>query len=83
MADTFQNEVPTLRINLKLAIQTDGTQRTVQLPIEPLSISGFSNGKESWFFPRSDKRDVNQNNFDRVLCEFSCEINLIVQNTLT
>ena len=33
MADTFQNEVPKARINLKLALHTGGAQKKVELPL--------------------------------------------------
>ncbi|MDU2715269.1 MAG: type VI secretion system contractile sheath small subunit [Klebsiella michiganensis] len=34
MADTFQNEVPKARINLKLALHTGGAQKKVELPVQ-------------------------------------------------
>lgn len=46
MADTFQNEVPKARINLKLALHTGGVQKKVELPLKFLAIGDFSNGKE-------------------------------------
>ncbi|EPY0734774.1 TPA: type VI secretion system contractile sheath small subunit, partial [Klebsiella quasipneumoniae subsp. quasipneumoniae] len=34
MADTFQNEVPKARINLKLSLHTGGVQKKVELPLK-------------------------------------------------
>lgn len=82
MADTFQNEVPKARINLKLALHTGGVQKKVELPLKLLAIGDFSNGKEDRPLSERAKINVNKNNFNSVLSEFSPEISLTVQNTL-
>ncbi len=46
MADTFQNEVPRARINLKLSLHTGGAQKKVELPLKLLTIGDFSHVKE-------------------------------------
>ncbi|HCR0169558.1 TPA: type VI secretion system contractile sheath small subunit, partial [Enterobacter hormaechei] len=46
MADSFQNEVPKARINLKLALHTGGAQKKIELPLKLLTLGDFSNGKE-------------------------------------
>ncbi|MCT8151335.1 type VI secretion system contractile sheath small subunit, partial [Klebsiella aerogenes] len=46
MADSFQNEVPKARINLKLSLHTGGAQKKVELPLKLLTVGDFSNGKE-------------------------------------
>ncbi|AXF58942.1 type VI secretion system contractile sheath small subunit [Leclercia sp. W6] len=83
MADSFQNEVPKARINLKLALHTGGAQKKVELPLKILTVGDFSNGKETRVLSEREKINVNKNNFDSVLSEFNPEINLSVQNTLT
>ncbi|MCE9983037.1 type VI secretion system contractile sheath small subunit [Leclercia adecarboxylata] len=82
MADTFQNEVPKARINLKLALHTGGAQKKVELPLKLLTVGDFSNGKENRPLSERKKVNINKNNFDSVLSEFNPEINLAVQNTL-
>lgn len=47
MADSFQNEVPKARINLRLALHTGGAQKKVELPLKLLTVGDFSNGKET------------------------------------
>ncbi|EMB0674096.1 type VI secretion system contractile sheath small subunit, partial [Enterobacter hormaechei] len=37
MADSFQNEVPKARINLKLALHAGGAQKKVELPLKLLT----------------------------------------------
>ncbi|MCM7511768.1 type VI secretion system contractile sheath small subunit [Enterobacter hormaechei] len=82
MADSFQNEVPKARINLKLALHTGGTQKKVELPLKLLTVGDFSNGKESRSLSEREKVNVNKNNFNSVLSEFNPEVNLLVQNTM-
>ncbi|WP_313079770.1 type VI secretion system contractile sheath small subunit [Atlantibacter sp.] len=82
MADTFQNEVPKARINLKLALHTGGAQKKVELPLKLLTVGDFSNGKETRPLSEREKINVNKNNFDSVLSEFNPEVNLTVPNML-
>ncbi|MCV2511670.1 type VI secretion system contractile sheath small subunit [Leclercia pneumoniae] len=82
MADTFQNEVPKARINLKLSLHTGGAQKKVELPLKLLAMGDFSNGKESRPLSEREKINVNKNNFNSVLSEFNPEVNLSVKNTL-
>lgn len=83
MADTFQNEVPKARINLKLSLHTGGAQKKVELPLKLLTVGDFSNGKENRPLSEREKINVNKNNFNSVLSEFNPEVNLSVKNTLT
>ncbi|MEB7922649.1 type VI secretion system contractile sheath small subunit [Atlantibacter hermannii] len=82
MADTFQNEVPKARINLKLSLHTGGAQKKAELPLKLLTVVDFSNGKESRPLSEREKINVNKNNFNSVLSEFNPVVNLTVQNTL-
>ena len=82
MADTFQNEVPKARINLKLSLHTGGAQKKVELPLKLLTVGDFSNGKESRPLSEREKINVNKNNFNSVLSEFNPVVNFTVQNTL-
>ena len=82
MADTFQNEVPEARINLKLSLHTGGAQKKVELPLKLLAVGDFSNGKESRPLSEREKFNVNKSNFNSVLSEFNPVVNLTVQNTL-
>lgn len=83
MADTFQNEVPKARINLKLSLHTGGAQKKIELPLKLLTMGDFSNGKESQPLSEREKINVNKNNFNSVLSEFNPEVNLSVKNTLS
>ncbi|WP_336286624.1 type VI secretion system contractile sheath small subunit [Cronobacter dublinensis] len=82
MADSFQNEVPKARINLKLALHTGGAQKKVELPLKLLTVGDFSNGRESRPLSEREKINVNKNNFNSILSEFNPEVSLAVPNTL-
>ncbi|MGK3144543.1 type VI secretion system contractile sheath small subunit, partial [Pantoea sp. C2G6] len=82
MADSFQNEVPKARINLKLDLHTGGASKKTELPLKLLVAGDFSNGQASDSISERDKVNVNKINFDAVLSEYSPKVNLSVKNTL-
>jgi type VI secretion system protein ImpB len=81
MADSFQNEVPKARINLKLDLHT-GAQVKKRTPLKLLLAGDFSHGQAS--APLSERKKVNlhKNNLDAVLADYSPTVNLTVKNTL-
>ncbi|KAA1175371.1 type VI secretion system contractile sheath small subunit [Photorhabdus heterorhabditis] len=82
MAASFQNEVPKARINIKLDLHTGGAQKKVELPLKLLVMGDYSNGQEQRPLLEREKVNINKNNFDSVLTEFSPAVNLTVENTL-
>lgn len=82
MADSFQNEVPKARINLKLDLHTGGERKKTELPLKLLIAGDFSNGKETTPLSERNKVNISKNNFDSVLSEYSPKVNLTVKNTL-
>ncbi|UYU33852.1 type VI secretion system contractile sheath small subunit [Siccibacter colletis] len=82
MSESFQNEVPKARINLRLDLHTGGAQKKIELPLKLLVTGDFSNGEESRPLSERKKFDINKNNFNSVLSEFSPAVNLTVKNTL-
>lgn len=82
MSDSFQNEIPKARVNLKLSLHTGGAQKKVELPLKLLVTGDFSNGEDQRPLSEREKIDVNKNNFDNVLSEFSPSVKLTVENTL-
>ena len=82
MSDSFQSEVPKARINLKLDLHTGGATKKTELPLKLLVAGAFSNGQEDASLSERGKVNINKNNFDAVLSEYSPKINLTVKNTL-
>ena len=81
-SNSFQNEVPKARINIKLDLHTGGAQKKVELPLKLMVMGNYSNGKEQRPLSERSKANINKNNFDSVLAEFSPALNLAVENTL-
>jgi type VI secretion system protein ImpB len=81
-SSSFQNEVPKARVNIKLDLHTGGAQKKVELPLKLMVMGDYSNGREQSPLSERDKVDINKNNFDNVLAEFSPNLKLAVENTL-
>lgn len=81
-SNSFQNEVPKARINIKLDLHTGGAQKKVELPLKLMVLGDYSNGKEQRPLSERSKVDINKNNFNSVLSEFSPALKLTVENTL-
>ena len=82
MADSFQNEVPKARINLRLDLHTGGAGKKTELPLKLLVAGDFSHGRQSAPLSERKKVNLNKNNFDAVLSEYSPQVSLTVKNTL-
>ena len=82
MSDSFQNEVPKARVNIKLDLHTGGAQKKVELPLKLLAIGDYSNGQDKRVLSEREKVNINKNNFNSVLAELSPSLNLTVKNTL-
>ena len=82
VSNSFQNEVPRARVNIKLDLHTGGAQKKVELPLKLMVMGDYSNGKEQRPLSERSKVGINKNNFDSVLAEFSPSLKLAVENTL-
>ena len=83
MSNSFQNEIPKARVNIKLDLHTGGAQKKVELPLKLMVMGDYSNGKENRPLSEREKVNINKNNFNSVLAEFSPSLNQTVENTLT
>ncbi|WP_026079091.1 type VI secretion system contractile sheath small subunit [Pseudomonas nitroreducens] len=81
-SDSFQNEVPKARVNIKLDLHTGGAQKKVELPLKLLMMGDYSNGRENRPLSERSKVNINKNNFNSVLSEFHPSLKLAVPNTL-
>lgn len=79
---SYQSEIPKARINLKLDLHTGGASKKTELPLKLLIAGDYSNGAEQRSVSEREKVNINKNNFDSVLAEFSPSVNLAVENTL-
>jgi type VI secretion system protein ImpB len=81
-SNSFQNEVPKARVNIKLDLHTGGAQKKVELPLKLMVMGDYSNGREQRALSARKKVGINKNNFDSVLAEFFPALKLSVANTL-
>lgn len=82
MSESFQNEVPKARINLKLDLHTGGAQKKVELPLKLLVMGDYSNGRDARPLAERAKVNINKNNFDAVLSDHAPTARIAVENTL-
>ncbi|GLZ89303.1 type VI secretion system-associated protein [Metapseudomonas resinovorans] len=81
-SNSFQNEVPKSRVNIKLDLHTGGAQRKVELPLKLMLMGDYSNGRETRPLSERSKVNIDKSNFDSVLAEFAPSLKLAVENTL-
>lgn len=82
MSDSYQNEIPKARINIKLDLHTGGAKKKVELPLKLLVTGDFSHGQEDRALSEREKVNVNKQNFNSVLAEFAPAIRFSVPDTL-
>lgn len=82
MSNSFQNEIPKARVNIKLDVHTGGAQKKMELPLKLVVMGDYSNGKETRPLSERKKVNINKNNFNSVLADYSPSVNLTVTNTL-
>ncbi len=82
MAESFQNEVPKARVNIKLDLHTGGAQKKVELPLKLLVMGDYSNGRETRALAEREKVAINKNNFNSVLADFNPKARIAVESTL-
>ncbi|ELE9456956.1 type VI secretion system contractile sheath small subunit [Salmonella enterica] len=82
MSQSFQNDVPKARVNLRLDLHTGSAQKKAELPLKLLVAGSLSDGREQRPVSEREKIDINKSNVDSVLAEFSPSVNLTVENTL-
>ncbi|MGQ6547520.1 type VI secretion system contractile sheath small subunit [Serratia sp. JSRIV001] len=82
MNNSYQNEVPKARVNIKLDLHVGGAQKKIELPLKLLAVGDYSNGQEHRPLSERSKIDVNKNNFDSILKELQPTLALSVPDTL-
>ena len=82
MAESFQNEVPKARVNIKLDLHTGGASKKVELPLKLLVMGDYSNGQNTLALGERTKVSVNKNNFNSVLADLNPKAKISVANTL-
>lgn len=81
-SESFQNEVPKARVNIKLDLHTGGAQKKVELPLKLMVMGDYSNGREQRPLSEREKINIDKNNFNSVLADYRPSVKLVVPNTL-
>jgi len=82
--ESFQNEIPPARINIKFVKKTDGAQKELELPLK-LLVTGDFTGRPAAAGETLAKRKkvpINKDNFKAVMKEQNLAVRLNVKNTI-
>jgi type VI secretion system protein ImpB len=79
---SFQNEIPTARINIQLSVDTGGAQKKVELPLKLLVMGDFSRKEDNSRISEREKINVDKNNFDSVMESMDLSVQMSVENRL-
>lgn len=80
MPDSFQNEVPKARVNIKLDLHTGGAIKKVELPLKLVAMGDYSNGKTQLPLSEREKININKHNFNNVLGELNPVANFSIEH---
>lgn len=82
MADSFQNEIPKARVNITLDVETGGARKKLELPLKMLALGDFSGGKTKGRVADRERININKENLEQVLKDFSPETKFSVDNAI-
>ena len=82
MADSFQNEIPKARVNITLDVETGGARKKLELPLKMLAMGDFSGGKTKGRVAERERININKENVEQVLKDFSPEAKFSVDNVI-
>ncbi|QIT27718.1 type VI secretion system contractile sheath small subunit [Raoultella terrigena] len=82
MTESFQNGLPNSRVNIRFYFSTCRTIKKIELPLRLMVAADLSNGLLTAALSVYEKGNVNNNNFNAILSEYSQKGNLTVKNSL-
>jgi type VI secretion system protein ImpB len=82
--ESFQNEIPPARVNIKFVKKTDGAQKEVELPLKLLVLGDFTGreAKPGETLAQRKKINVNKDNFRAVMKDQNLAVRLNVPNKI-
>lgn len=83
MAGSFQNEIPSARINLKLDVGKGNAKKKTELPLKMLVMGDFSMQQTGERVVEREKISVDKNNFTQVMESMNLKLNYAVPNKLS
>lgn len=82
MRKSLQNEIPKSRVNIQLDLDTGSGVEKKELPMKLLVLGDFSRGKTIGNVNKRERINVHKNNIDKVLADFSPQLNIIVPDKI-
>lgn len=82
MSNSFQNEIPPARINLKLDVGKGDAGKKTELPLKMLVAGDFSGKGQDTRVAEREKIAINKNNFARVMQSTDLSLDYVVDSKL-
>lgn len=83
MAGSFQNEIPSARINLKLDVGKGNAKKKMELPLKMLVLGDFSFKQHDDRVADREKISINKNNFTQVMESMDLKLKYNVEDKLS
>ena len=83
MAQSFQNEIPPARINLKLDVGKGGAKKKLELPLKMLVVGDYSTKEHDDRVVDREKISINKNNFTQVMESMDLELKYNVDDKIS
>lgn len=80
MAGSFQNEIPKSRINIALNVETNGSQKQLELPMKLLVVGRFSADADNGNIENREKIAMSKTNIDSVMHDLAPALSMSVNN---
>ena len=82
-SQSFQNEIPPARINLKLDVGKGSAKKKIELPLKMLVVGDFSTKKHDDRVVEREKISINKNNFTQVMESLDLQLNYAVDDKVS
>ncbi|MBD3391044.1 MAG: type VI secretion system contractile sheath small subunit [Chitinivibrionales bacterium] len=83
MAQSFQNEIPPARINLKLDVGKGAAKKKVELPLKMLVLGDFSSREHDDRVVEREKIAINKNNFTQAMESMDLRLEYSVEDKIS
>jgi len=80
--ESFQNEIPPARVNIKFVKKTDGAQKEIELPLKLLVTGDFTGREDNTPVAKRKKVNINKDNFKAVMADQKLSVRLNVKNKI-
>jgi type VI secretion system protein ImpB len=82
-SQSFQNEIPPARINLKLDVGKGEAKKKIELPLKMLVVGDFATKKHEDRVVEREKISINKNNFTQVMESFDLNLKYNVEDKIS